>query len=323
MIVCVIFSTGSEVAQAGSGLSFESQKSVGAVLIVGGPSSREDALENDHYRQYILDHHNSWFVFAKKNGRIVEMSDLILVTGCDKTSNWACAAFEETSKSASATLQVQVGGFVQGDLRVWGRWEHEGSVNAKEGPKMLVPPAQSTQPASPPANTSTPTSKRWTSLLAPLNKLLTSHQDAENSDSSDTPAPNQCVFLRGYRVCDRMTWLWKRKLRQFHNDGFEYLPKPVFKNKKATGNVTSSSNSSPGPGPSGGPSGTDRPGGSSPESNSNLQPPPDSSQSGASPSGSQMYQGLSDSGSVPADSELSELQEDLLLSSESNLQKAC
>ena len=47
------------VAQVGAGLSFECQKSAGAVLIMGDVAYRQDAVEKRHYAQYILTHHDS------------------------------------------------------------------------------------------------------------------------------------------------------------------------------------------------------------------------------------------------------------------------
>ena len=289
---------------------------------MGDVAYRQDAVENEHYLRYILTHHDSWFSFAKKNGRNIDVSDLILVTGCDKTSDWACAAFSKTSSSASASLQV--GGFVQGGLRVWGCWEREGSVFSNEGPRSLVPPTQPAIPASLPANTSTPNATSWTSLLRPLKGVF---QSPQSPKSSSTPvsllAPsNQCVFLRGYRVCDRLTWLWKCKMRNLV-DGFDYLPKPMLKGKKAIEDVTSPHNSNPGQGPSGGPSGSGSDGGSSFESSSSLHPAPGSSQANTSGSSSQTHQGSAGSSSAPADSECSELDEELPLSLQSSLGKAC
>ena len=291
---------------------------------MGDVAYRQDAVEKRHYAQYILTHHDSWFSFAKKNGRNIDVSDLILVTGCDKTSDWACAAFSKTSKSASASLQV--GGFVQGGLRVWGRWEHEGSVFSNEGPRSLVPPTQPDIPANLPENTSTHSETSWTSLLKPLKGVFQSPQDAESPKSSGTPvcplAPsNQCVFLRGYRVCDRVTWLWKRKLQNLE-DGFDYLRKPILKSKKAIENVTSPHNYNPGQGPSGGPSGSSPDGGSGFESSSTSQPV-GSSQANTSGSSSQTYQASAGSSSAPTDSEFSELDEELPLSLQSSLEKAC
>jgi hypothetical protein len=102
--------------------------------MVAGPSSRKDALEKLYYARYILDHHESWVAFAKDNGRIVDSSDLILVTGRDKTSNWACASFSETSKLASASLQLVVERVAQGNVGVWAHWLREGSVFSNQGP---------------------------------------------------------------------------------------------------------------------------------------------------------------------------------------------
>jgi hypothetical protein len=305
------------IAQVDAGLSFECQKSAGAVLIMDDVAYRQDAIENDHYRRYILEHHNSWLSFAKKQGRNIDLSELILVTGCDKTSDWACAAFSKTSKSASASLQV--GGCVRGGLHVWGRWEHEGSVFANEGPKVLLPLVQTTKLVAGPARSST--------LPWPLKRFFASSRDAESTKSSDIPVSprvpsNQCVFLRGYRVCDRIMWFWRRHLRSL-DDGFEYWSKPLLKAKKVIGDVSAPLIPVPGPGPSGGSPGSGPDGNSSFGSVSGSQPPTASSQDRTSGSASQTFWNSPGSSSGPADYEFSEQDMERLIALQSSLGKAC
>src|SRR5882724_10589482 len=84
--------------QTGGGFSFECSKQQGALLIMGDVAYRQNAVDKKRFSEYILRHHRSWLDFAEALGRDVSLSDLILVNGCDKTSEWACAAWSEKTQ---------------------------------------------------------------------------------------------------------------------------------------------------------------------------------------------------------------------------------
>ncbi|KIM89603.1 hypothetical protein PILCRDRAFT_1941, partial [Piloderma croceum F 1598] len=96
--------------RGGGSISFDCAETDGAVLLLGADAQRKDALETLKYREYIVKNHDVWLQFARSvKGRDISLEDLILVTGCDMTSKWACATWSEKTKSATLTFSVNAG----------------------------------------------------------------------------------------------------------------------------------------------------------------------------------------------------------------------
>lgn len=132
--------------QAGAGFNFECSHQQGAVLILGDVAYRQDALDKRRFAEYIVRRHRSWLAFANKLGRDLSLTDLILVTGCDRTSEWACAAWSEKTKSARLSFIAGIPGVAQGNLSLWGRWESSHSLDKNVGPyRSLTGTRHSTQ----------------------------------------------------------------------------------------------------------------------------------------------------------------------------------
>jgi hypothetical protein len=106
---------------------------------LGDPAYREDAVERIRYCKYVTEHHRSWLEFAIQLGYDLSLSDLILVYGCDKTSQWACAAWSEQTQSVSLSFVAGVPGIAEGGARVWGEWISQQSLDQNVGPRPLVP----------------------------------------------------------------------------------------------------------------------------------------------------------------------------------------
>ncbi|KAF8575467.1 hypothetical protein K439DRAFT_1369932, partial [Ramaria rubella] len=84
--------------QIGGSVSFQCSRQSGAVLIPGDDADRQDALRKLSFFNYIRQYHGSWLVFANESReRGIDLNDLVLVTGCDRTSAWAVAAFSDKS----------------------------------------------------------------------------------------------------------------------------------------------------------------------------------------------------------------------------------
>ena len=197
---------------SGGGFSFECSQQQGAILIMGDVAYRQDILEKKRFADYMIKHHRSWASFTNNRlERGVSPSDLILVTGCDLTSEWACAAWCEKTNSGRLNFVVGVPGVVEGSLSLWGRWECSQSVERNVGPQPLVPP-EPTRPSPQSAALDTP-----------------SMPSSEITSSLPSLAPpttfNQCVFLRGFRIADRSIW-FKRKNLIDVGDGFTTIRKP-------------------------------------------------------------------------------------------------
>ena len=76
-------------------VSFKYERTRGAaVLSLPVAARREDTLAEDDFKQWIVKHIDSCFVFAR-NLRlgIHRMEEIILVTGCDLTRSWTNIAF--------------------------------------------------------------------------------------------------------------------------------------------------------------------------------------------------------------------------------------
>ena len=54
---------------------------------------REDLKDITKFREYVLIHAESWYVYAKRRGRQVGNMELHVVTGCDKTTSWGIATY--------------------------------------------------------------------------------------------------------------------------------------------------------------------------------------------------------------------------------------
>lgn len=60
--------------------------------------SRQQALHDHRFKNYLLQHCLSWYSFARELGVQVEFGDIVLVTECSKTAAWASAVYSQSSK---------------------------------------------------------------------------------------------------------------------------------------------------------------------------------------------------------------------------------
>jgi hypothetical protein len=194
---------------------------------LGDPAYREDAVERIRYCKYIAEHHRSWLEFASQLGYDLSLSDLILVYGCDKTSEWACAAWSEQTQSVSLSFVAGIPGIAEGGARLWGEWISQQSLDQNVGPQPLAP-----------------------SLEEEGNVALQRSSHSSNTTSTDQAPPitttprtlsavpprlsNQCVFVRGYQIGDRTTWFKRKRTRIDVGNGFKIVPKPFDSQRKAT-----------------------------------------------------------------------------------------
>jgi hypothetical protein len=230
------------IGQAGGGVSFQCSRKQGGLLILGDPAYRKDAVERIRYCNYIVKHHRSWLEFASQLGYDVSLSDLILVYGCDKTSQWACAAWSEQTQSVSLSFVAGVPG-ISGGARLWGEWISQQSLDQNVGPQPLVP-----------------------SLEEGGNVALYRSSRSSHTTSTDQVPPitmtpralstvplrlsNQCVFVRGYQIGDRTTWFKRKTARIDVGNGFKIVPKPLDSQGKATKDVVDRGHRSQGRGSS-------------------------------------------------------------------------
>jgi hypothetical protein len=105
----------------GGGFTFECNKEQGAALILRESAHRTNALRKNAFTRYVLENHSKWLKFANDvEQRGITADQLVMVTGCDKTSEWACAAFSASSKQVGLEFHVGNVSVVQGGVSVWG-----------------------------------------------------------------------------------------------------------------------------------------------------------------------------------------------------------
>jgi hypothetical protein len=104
---------------------------------------RQDAVNKKPFYDYIIKHHRSWLDFAHASGRDVSQSDLILVDGCDRTSEWACAAWSGKGP-VKFSFVVGAPGVANESAGLWGRWISPQSLDKNVGPRPLVPGVEGT-----------------------------------------------------------------------------------------------------------------------------------------------------------------------------------
>ena len=181
---------------------------------MGADGQREDALETLRYREHIVKHHPMWLDFARSvKGRDISLEDLILVTGCDKTSKWACATWSEKMKSAMLKFSVAAGA-ISGGVSLWATMESPTSIVRNVGPNNLAPSDRAhlvlqmspNYPSEGNNNTTIspdgPTSA--TSLFRTLSSFIAPFATIPHTEPLETF--DQCVFLRGFQIADRYTW---------------------------------------------------------------------------------------------------------------------
>ena len=162
------------VLQGESSLLFTSDK--GAALILPSEARREDTLYDRLFKKHMLDNYHRWYEFAvTRCHRDIELSDLILVTGCDLTCQWATATYFRSNREINAALGAQVPSVAEARFSLSAGWRTNQAVNTRQGPPQYHH-QQSDQV----------------------------HEGTQNR--SEPLIKNQCIFLRGFYVRDRILW---------------------------------------------------------------------------------------------------------------------
>jgi hypothetical protein len=121
---------------------FSCTSSEGAILMLESQMSRETALQEVNFRDYLRSHCRSWFRWALGKGVPVQFGDLMLVTECSKTAAWASAVYSQSSSDFGLTFSVG-GAFlpVPNSLGVSAGYGYErfGSVQHKRSQRVIAP----------------------------------------------------------------------------------------------------------------------------------------------------------------------------------------
>ncbi|KIK58844.1 hypothetical protein GYMLUDRAFT_691122 [Collybiopsis luxurians FD-317 M1] len=90
-------------------LSFTSQASQGAVLILPEGGRKEDHQQLGVFLQYAVGCAQSWYKHLEERGLGNSKMTLYLVTGCDKTRAWGVASFTNVHSDSPVTLDFESG----------------------------------------------------------------------------------------------------------------------------------------------------------------------------------------------------------------------
>ncbi|KAJ7779170.1 hypothetical protein B0H16DRAFT_1711520 [Mycena metata] len=122
------------ILPGGAGVYFSCSTKQGALLHLSRPAIREDALAMEAFETCTLQHFQHWYDFANKTLRRGVKTGMMIVTGCDKTFEWASAVFDERSKDAGISLQIDAVPGLSAELTFSGKWDTSSAVQHRSGP---------------------------------------------------------------------------------------------------------------------------------------------------------------------------------------------
>ena len=83
------------------------RKKEGAALVLPVEARREDTICPDRFRTWMLGHIDSWFDFSQQNGLGIMMEDIVLLTGCHRTTSRSNIIFHASRTDSRVSLRVQ------------------------------------------------------------------------------------------------------------------------------------------------------------------------------------------------------------------------
>lgn len=94
----------------------------------------------------MLKNRAAWLAFMQHSlGRDVAMKDVLLVTGCDLTAEWATTSFIQKRGHASITLEAGDPMTASGNLSFWATWATSVSIPNRRGPVPVRRPETAMQ----------------------------------------------------------------------------------------------------------------------------------------------------------------------------------
>ena len=155
------------MSSIGATLEFSRTMHQAAALFIRSSAVRHDAILSGWYKRFFLKHFRAWHTFMVECGFDVHVHDIIFVTGHDLTADWATAVHYEHQALSGARARA-------------------GSVSF---------------PASASAGFRTSFTR---TITLPLRSGPNRDSRVCAEDDDDEPEKNQCIFIRGYRVVERM-----------------------------------------------------------------------------------------------------------------------
>jgi hypothetical protein len=116
---------------------FTAPSEKGAIIILPEGAAAEDLLNLRSITEEAQTNGESWYRYAYgERGRTAINNDsLFLITGFDKASSWAIAAFSDADRSAGLQGRFTAGNVFNGDVAGAYTWQAPKSVYCRVGPK--------------------------------------------------------------------------------------------------------------------------------------------------------------------------------------------
>ncbi|VDC06494.1 unnamed protein product [Peniophora sp. CBMAI 1063] len=180
---------------------FSTSNKHGAILATPDPLIlSSDSLSDRRFEEYFEARVRNWerFLAAKAPGR-VELEELMLITGVDRTTSWANAAFSDTALKVGFGLEVQ---FVPGaEIACRYTWRNSTRAFTKFGPNPTI------------------SDFAGASSIFPARDIHPGVQPEPSDDHSVERRPvnselNQTIFVRHLRCKRRwnlLLWTWRRR----------------------------------------------------------------------------------------------------------------
>ncbi|KAI5116742.1 hypothetical protein M0805_000436 [Coniferiporia weirii] len=166
----------SSFAASHANVNFSVSSHQAAALFIKYSAERSDATRLAHYRKYMLKNYRSWLKLLRDDlGFDVNLRDIVFVTGHDLTANWATATFVGSAVHRGAQLTAGSPSTLTASASISGAWESSVSIPIRIGPK--------------PDRTPLP---------------LPQTQEGDETVRGNDPVKDQCIFIRGFRVSERL-----------------------------------------------------------------------------------------------------------------------
>ena len=130
------------------------------------------------FKEHMLKYYRQWYTFASTDcQRDIELCDLILVTGFHLTRQWAMATYFRENRQISAALAAEAAPVAVANFSLSAGWSttQPTSIHTRQGPPQVL-------------------------------DLQARQDNNETQNDNRTLANNQCVFLRGFYLKERLIW---------------------------------------------------------------------------------------------------------------------
>lgn len=160
----------------GASIQLSCSSERGAVLILKEPAQRRNSMKEKKLGEELLKHYQTWHAHLRNTfGTDIRLREMVFVTGCDLSSDWATLTIREKGMNGELSFKACDPKSVSTTPALGGQWQTTISVPIRSGPDSE-------------------------------HKKLHIRLEGDPEHSK-----NQCIFLRGWRVSERV--IGRHKLR--------------------------------------------------------------------------------------------------------------